>query len=114
MLGYSYRNLENITEAEKAFKKYIQLIPDDPDPYDSYAEMLSKQGRYEESIVQYKKAIEINPGFFDSIWEYQTILYMDKYEDAIENCNSSYNIAKNDGERRFAIFTKVVAYVVIP
>ncbi len=27
MLGYSYRNLENYAEAEKAFKKYIELIP---------------------------------------------------------------------------------------
>jgi cytochrome c-type biogenesis protein CcmH/NrfG len=42
MLGYSYRSLENYAEAEKAFKIYIELIPDDPNPYDSYAEMLSK------------------------------------------------------------------------
>ena len=66
MLGYSNRNLENYDEAEKAFKKYIELIPDDPNPYDSYAEMLSKQGRYEEAITQYEKALAIDPNFFPS------------------------------------------------
>jgi len=112
MLGYSYRNLGNYDEAEKAFKKYIQLIPDDPNPYDSYAEMLLKQGRYEESIVQYQKALEINPGFFAShMGISNNLIYLNRYGEAIKNSNSAYDIAKNDGERRFALFTNVVAYV---
>jgi len=112
MLGYSYRNLENYNEAEKAFKKYIELIPDDPNPYDSYAEMLSKVGRYEESIVQYKKALEINPGFFNSFMGISNNLtYLNRYDDAIANCDKAYDIAKNDGEKRFALFTKAVTYV---
>jgi tetratricopeptide (TPR) repeat protein len=112
MLGYSYRNLENYNEAEKAFKKYIELIPDDPNPYDSYAEMLSKVGRYEESIVQYKKALEINPDFFNSFMGISNNLtYLNRYDDAIANCDKAYDIAKNDGEKRFALFTKAVTYV---
>ena len=49
-LGYAYRFLEKFPEAEDAFKKYTQLIPDDPNPYDSYAELLMKMGRFDESI----------------------------------------------------------------
>ena len=112
MLGYSYRSLENYSEAEKSFKKYIELIPNDPNPYDSYAEMLSKIGRYEESIEQYKKALSINPSFFNShMGISNNLIYMNKYEDAIENSNSALAIAKNDGEKRFALFTNTVAYV---
>ena len=112
MLGYSYRNLENYAEAEKAFKKYIELIPDDPNPYDSYAEMLSKQGRYEESITQYKKALEINPDFFAShMGISNNLIYLNRYDEAKKNCDESYDKAKNDGERRFALFTKTVACV---
>jgi len=112
MLGYSYRNLENYDEAEKAFKKYIELIPDDPNPYDSYAEMLSKQGKYKESIAQYKKALEINPDFFASQMGISNdLIYLNKYSEAKENCDKSYNLAKDDGERRFALFTKNVACV---
>src|ERR1043165_3017020 len=50
ILGYAYRQDENYTEAENAFKKYIELIPNDPNPYDSYAELLLKMGRFDEAI----------------------------------------------------------------
>ena len=112
MLGYSYRNLGNYDEAEKAFKKYIELIPNDPNPYDSYAEMLSKQGRFEESIVQYKKALAINPDFFNSRMGISNDLtLLNRYDEAIKNCNQSFDLAKNDGEKRFALFTKVITYI---
>ena len=52
--AYHYAN------AEKAFQKYIELIPKDPNPYDSYAELLLKMGRFEDSIAQYRKALEIH------------------------------------------------------
>lgn len=112
MLGYSYRNLENFDDAEIAFKKYIELIPDDPNPYDSYAEMLLRQGRYEESITQYKKALDVNPDFFAShMGISNNLTYLNRYDEAKENCNNCYEVAKNDGERRFALFTKTVAFV---
>ncbi len=112
MLGYSYRNLGNYNEAEAAFKKYIELIPDDPNPYDSYAELLLKLGRFEESITQYNKALEINPGFFNSIMGVSNdLIFLKKYDEARENCDKGYQIAKNDGERRFALFTKALVYV---
>ena len=53
-------------EAEQAFKKYIELIPDDPNPYDSYAELLMKTGRFEESIKNYEKALSVDPNFVAS------------------------------------------------
>jgi len=112
MLGYSYRNFENYEDAEIAFKKYIELIPDDPNPYDSYAEMLSKQGRYEESITQYKKALEVQPDFFPShMGISNNLIYLNRHDEAKMNCDESYVIAKNDGEKRFALFTKTVACV---
>jgi tetratricopeptide (TPR) repeat protein len=112
MLGYSNRNLENYDEAESAFKKYVELIPDDPNPYDSYAEMLSKQGRYEEAITQYEKALEIDPNFFPShMGISNNLIYLNRYDEAKMNCDKSFELAKNDGERRFALFTKTVAFV---
>jgi tetratricopeptide (TPR) repeat protein len=39
------------------------------------------------------------------------LIFLNRYDEAQENCNTCYNIAKNDGERRFALFTKAVAYV---
>jgi len=112
MLGYSYRNLGNYDEAEKAFVKYIELIPDDPNPYDSYAELLMKEGRYSQSIEQYNKALEIDPAFFAShMGISNNYIYQGKFDEAKKNCEDCYKIAKNDGERRFALFTQAVANV---
>jgi len=44
ILGYAYRQQGDYAAAEQAFKKYIELIPNDPNPYDSYAELLLKMG----------------------------------------------------------------------
>ena len=112
MLGYSYRNLGNYTEAEKSFKKYIELIPDDPNPYDSYAELLLKMGRYEESIKQYKKALSIDPNFIASHIGIATNLnYLEQYNDARKQCRACFDLARNDGEKRAALFSTMVSYV---
>ena len=65
-MGYAYRFIGKYAEAEQAFKKYIELIPDDPNPYDSYAELLMKTGRFEESIKNYEKALAVDPNFIAS------------------------------------------------
>jgi RNA polymerase sigma factor (sigma-70 family) len=45
-MGYAYRQVADYANAEKAFKKYIELIPNDPNPYDSYAELLPRVYNY--------------------------------------------------------------------
>lgn len=112
MLGYSQRNLGNYGEAEKAFVKYTELIPDDPNPYDSYAELLMKEGRYEESIVQYKKALQIDPNFVASHTGIaNNYNYLGKYNEARNQLEQLSGIARNDGEKRAAIFATVLSYL---
>ena len=65
-MGYAYRFMGKNAEAEQAFKKYIELIPGDPNPYDSYAELLMKLGRFDESIKSYEKALSVDPNFVAS------------------------------------------------
>ncbi|MGH7451892.1 MAG: tetratricopeptide repeat protein, partial [bacterium] len=111
-LGYAYRSLENYPEAEKAFKKYIELIPNDPNPYDSYAELLLKLGRFDESIKQYQAALSYNPNFVASYIGISTDLSLqNKHAEAITQLQKLYDIARDDGERRAALFAKTVVYV---
>lgn len=65
-LGYCQRALGNYGEAEKAFKYYIRLDSDNPNAYDSYAELLMEMGRYVESIEFYAMALERDPNFIAS------------------------------------------------
>lgn len=110
MMGYAFRSLENYTEAEKAFKKYIELIPNDPNPYDSYAELLMKMGKYDASIVSYRKALEQNPNFVASFIGIATNLnFKGNHRDARKELQKLYDIARNDGERRAALFAIAVS-----
>jgi tetratricopeptide (TPR) repeat protein len=98
--------------AEKAFKRYIELIPNDPNPYDSYAELLLKMGRFDESIAQYRKALAIDSNFINS---YQGIaaalLYQGKPDEAAAELQKITGKARNDGERRTALFALTVVDV---
>lgn len=112
MLGYSYRSLERYPEAEKAFVKYIELNPGNPNPYDSYAELLLKMGRFEESIKSYEKALVIKPDFVASQVGIATNrVYQRKYKEAREQLQKFFEMAKDDGQRRNALFNMAMTYL---
>ncbi len=111
-MGYALRFLERYDEAERAFKKYIELIPEDPNPYDSYAELLMKMGRYDESIEQYKAALEIKPDFiFSYIGIASNLNFKGQHEDAREQLQTMYGKAKDDGQRRTALTAMALSYI---
>lgn len=111
-LGYSYRFSDRYDQAETSFKKYIQLIPDDPNPYDSYAELLMKLGRYEESIAQYEQALKVKSSFPPSYFGIASNLnFLGRYDDARSKMQQFLDIASNDGQRRAAYNGMAVSYV---
>ena len=112
LLGYAYRNVEKYPEAEAAFKKYIELIPGDPNPYDSYAELLMKTGRFDESIAQYRKALGVNEHFTPSRVGIATnLMFQGKHAEGAKEMDALYRAARDDADRRNALFTKGVILV---
>jgi tetratricopeptide (TPR) repeat protein len=111
-LGYAYRAVGNNAEAEKAFMKYIELVPNDPNPYDSYGELLMKMGRFDESIEQYRKALAIDPNFGSShVGIAADLMYAGKPEAAIAEAQKLYDAARDNGDRRSALFAQAVTYL---
>jgi tetratricopeptide (TPR) repeat protein len=108
-LGYAYRQVEQYDDAEAAFKKYIQLIPNDPNPYDSYGELLMKTGRFDESIAQYQKALSVDDHFTPSRVGIATNLMLQgKPDEAAGKMDELYGRARDDADRRTAMFVKGV------
>lgn len=109
ILGYAYSQKGDYAEAEQAFKKYVELIPQDPNPYDSYAELLLKMGRFADSVVQYRKALSVDPNFNPSRFGLSADLtYMGKPEEAAAELKTMADRARNDGELRTAYFAMAV------
>ena len=112
IMGYAYRTKGRYHEAEQAFRRYIALIPDDPNPYDSYAELLMKTGRFDESIAQYRKALAVNPQFSPSyIGIASNLTFQRKYDAARAEARKLHQTARNDGDRRAAMFAATITYV---
>jgi tetratricopeptide (TPR) repeat protein len=109
ILGYAYRQNEAYGDAENAFKKYIELIPNDPNPYDSYAELLLKLGRFDEAITQYNKALGINSNFINAHFGIAAALtYQGKTSQAQAELQKMTDKARTDAERRTALFGQTV------
>jgi tetratricopeptide (TPR) repeat protein len=108
-LGYAYRQVEKFDDAATAFKKYIELIPNDPNPYDSYAELLMKTGRFDESIAQYQKALSVDEHFTPSrVGIANNLMLQGKPDQAAAKMDELYGRARDDGDRRTALFVKGV------
>jgi tetratricopeptide (TPR) repeat protein len=109
LLGYALRSQEDYAGAEQAFQKYIALIPNDPNPYDSYAELLMKMGRFDESIAQYRKALAVNNQFFPSRIGIATdLMYLGKAKESQAALEEAVTVSRNDGEKRQALFCLAV------
>jgi tetratricopeptide (TPR) repeat protein len=109
VLGYAYRQQGNYADAEQTFRKYIELIPKDPNPYDSYAELLLKMGRFDDSLAQYHKALSIDSNFIPSHFGIAADeMYLGKPEEATAELQRMAEQARNDGELRTAFFGMAV------
>ena len=111
-LGYAYRFLDDYAGAEKAFKKYIELIPGDPNGYDSYAELLYKMGKHDESIAQYDKALSVDANILNA---YIGIGNNQMVQGKLDAARASFakigTLARTTGEKRTSNFWMSQSYV---
>ena len=112
MLGYSESELKNYDEAEQAFKTYITLIPNNPNPYDSYAELLLKMGQYDESIDQYKMALEKDPDFTVSLIGIgNNYVFKGNFDEARNFYQKCFDQSKNINQKLSALNWIATSYV---
>jgi tetratricopeptide (TPR) repeat protein len=111
-LGYCHRFLENYQEAEEAFKEYIKLVPEDPNPYDSYGDLLTKMGRFEESISLYEKAIKQDPNFTSSYIGVSTNLnLLEQHQKARQVLKDAILVLNEENEQRRLQYAIMISYL---
>ena len=62
-LAYLHARERNFDEALESIDLYASQLPKEPNPQDSYGEILRLAGRFEASIVHYRTALAIDPNF---------------------------------------------------
>lgn len=111
-IGYVHISKGDYTTAEQALKQYVTTRPDRPNPYDSYAELLLRMGRFDESIAQYNKALEKDPQFAASLTGIgHNYLFKGDYAKARETYKRFSDLAGTAPNRADAQFWAAVSYV---
>ncbi len=62
-LGYTYALTRNYPEAVAAMERYVAALPGEPNPEDSYAEILRLSGDFPGALQHYQAALKIDPKF---------------------------------------------------
>src|SRR5215472_15337608 len=97
-LGYLYSREREYDKAIEAMEKYVKLLPNEPNPHDSYGEMLRLSGRFEDALAQYRIALKIDPTFYISQKELgETYALMGQGERAREEYAKAIQEAPGNG-----------------
>lgn len=65
-LGYVYARTRQFDKAFDAMERYVALLPTEPNPQDSYAEILRMSGNFDGALEHYRAALKIDPTFITS------------------------------------------------
>jgi tetratricopeptide (TPR) repeat protein len=69
-----------------AINKYISLAPDEANPYDSRADLYAYNGKLDQAIESYKRALEIKPDFYMSRFKLGDMYLFKKDYAQVETC----------------------------
>ncbi len=61
LLGLCYLELDELTQAEEAFKRQIDVSPQSTFAYNNLGRVYARKRNYDAAIAQFRKQIEINP-----------------------------------------------------
>jgi Tfp pilus assembly protein PilF len=75
-LGYSYAAMGDMPRAEALMQRYVAAMPADPNPEDSYGDILFKAGRYAEAKEHFEHALKKDPMFGPSQHELGDVFAM--------------------------------------
>jgi tetratricopeptide (TPR) repeat protein len=64
--AYSYAYSRQFEKSFALMDKYVAALPKDPNPQDSYAEILRMAGRFDQAIEHYRAALALDPEFYSS------------------------------------------------
>ncbi len=64
--AYCYARQDNFDKAFADIKRYTELVPNEPNPQDSFAEISRMAGRFEDALTHYRMSLKIDPTFHES------------------------------------------------
>ena len=111
-LGYAYAHEHQFDKAFAVMERQIAVRPNQPNPQDSYAEILRLSGNFDGAIEHYRASLAIDPQFsFSLLGIADTYALMGDEVRARVEYDRAIAGAKNDGERMEFTLQKAQSWV---
>jgi tetratricopeptide (TPR) repeat protein len=108
-LAYLYNFIGDFEKSIWAINQYINLAQDEPNPYDSRADLYAYNGKIDEAAESYRKALEKKADFYPSMIKLgHMALFQQDYEAAAEY----YGQVSREAEEDFSRWARILmAYI---
>ena len=111
-LAYVDARNRKFDKAFAAMDRYVALLPKEPNPQDSYGELLRMAGNFEGSLTHYRAALKIDPDFVTSqLGLGDTYALMGNQEQARAEYDKAIRFAHNEADRLTYSMQKAMTYV---
>jgi tetratricopeptide (TPR) repeat protein len=111
-LAYIDARNRQFAKALAAMDRYVALLPKEPNPQDSYGELLRMSGNFEGSLVHYRAALKIDPDFVSSqVGLGDTYALMGNQEQARVEYDKAIRFAHNEADRLSYSMQRAMTYV---
>ena len=111
-LAYLDARNRQFTKAFAAMDRYVALLPMEPNPQDSYGELLRMAGNFEGSLQHYRAALKIDPDFVTSqVGLGDTYALMGNQEQARAEYDKAIRYAHNEADRLTYSMQKAMTWV---
>ena len=111
-LAYLYARNREFDKAFADMDRYVALLPTEPNPQDSYGELLRMAGNFEGSLQHYRAALKIDPDFVTSqLGLGDTYALMGNQEQARVEYDKAIRFAHNEADRLTYSMQKAMTWV---
>ncbi len=111
-LAYLYARNRDFSKAFADMDRYVALLPNEPNPHDSYGELLRMAGNFEGSLQHYRAALKIDPDFVTSqVGLGDTYALMGNQEQARIEYDKAIRFAHNEADRLSYTMQKAMTFV---
>ena len=111
-LAYLYARNREFAKAFANMDRYVALLPTEPNPQDSYGELLRMAGNFEGSLQHYRAALQIDPDFVTSqVGLGDTYALMGNQEQARIEYDKAIRYAQNEADRLSYGIQKATTFV---
>lgn len=111
-LAYVEARNRQFDKAFAAMDRYVVLLPNEPNPQDSYGELKRMAGDFNSSLVHYRAALKMDPDFVTSqLGLGDTYALMGNQEQARVEYDKAIRFAHNEADRLTYSMQKAMTYV---